>query len=119
LCERDFGVQKSLEQGAFELPTIPGPLTVNAAAAAHECRARLMKLLSSLEPKPKILQSAGIISRLQCAIGKDDAVAAQAALPTQLFRRTIHHANGDDKLTESAQQRVASTFPLLGENRGS
>ncbi len=98
LCRNELGlaVGHAFQQKTFKLAAILRPVSVNAATATVESSARLLELRAAqpgrtFQHQPKRAQPFGIVVRLQLAVGKDHAVAAQAAFQAELIRIDRSH----------------------------
>ena len=83
----------AFQQTTFKRPAIRGPFRINPAQRAAKTGARLGKSLFTallFQRQSKFGQLSGVIALLQLHVGKQNAVAAQAALRTELGNKIIH-----------------------------
>ena len=87
-CSRRFDsvVLDALQEQTLELATVIRAVGVNAATTAIKSGARLRELASACA-QSEISQWNWIVACLEADIGKDDAVAAEAAFEAKVRRR--------------------------------
>jgi cell wall assembly regulator SMI1 len=96
----------ALQQATLKRPATHGTLIVNPAKRAIKTGARLRKSLLAAffhQGQPKFSQPFGVIAIAQFHVGKQNAVAAQPALWTELFN-AVHTMNGSSRCASAPRQ---------------